>query len=69
MNRCWQSGFDSALNMRKTMHHWRQLQNILSQGANREAAAIVKSFQVQMDLESDQRELYELHQLEQRLAS
>lgn len=61
MKGCWQSGFDSLVEKRTTMHHWHALQHLRNQSANREAAAIVESFQVQMDCESCQQD--------QRLAS
>lgn len=65
MRNGWQSGFDSLMQTRATMHHnWHHLQNLMNHGANREAAAIVHSFQVQMDFEST-----ENYQHEQRLAS
>ncbi len=57
----WQTGFDSVMKKRATMQHWQHLQNLINQGANREAAAIVRSFEIQME--------YETYQQEQRLAS
>lgn len=57
----WQTGFDSVMKKRATMQHWQHLQNLINHGANREAAAIVRSFEKQME--------YESYQQEQRLAS
>jgi hypothetical protein len=67
MNIGWQSGFDSIMKKRETMHHWKQLQHLMIQGSNREAAAIVQSFEIQMDFETHQ--LFETYQHDQRLAS
>ncbi|HEY9676938.1 MAG TPA: hypothetical protein V6C76_02965 [Drouetiella sp.] len=46
-----QSGFENLLNERANMHQWKHLKNLLTQGSNREAAAIVESFQKQMHVE------------------
>jgi hypothetical protein len=52
----WQSGFDSVMNKRATMHHWMHLQKLRDQSSNREAAAIVQSFEVQMEFETTYQE-------------
>jgi hypothetical protein len=71
MKSCWQTGFDSVVTTRNNMQHWRQLQNLFNQGANREAIAIVESFQIQMDWESycQQQFVQQFQVQEQRLAS
>jgi|688.fasta_scaffold456743_2 hypothetical protein len=67
MKSSWQTGFDSVMKERTTMHHWRHLQTLFSQGSNREAAAIVRSFEVQMEFEMEV-EAYQLQE-QQPLAS
>ncbi len=48
----WQSGFDSVMTKRATMHHWHHLQKLRDHRSNREAAAIVQSFEIQMEFET-----------------
>jgi hypothetical protein len=43
-----QSGMQSLLEQRASMHKWSHLKNLLNQGSNREATAIVQSFEIQM---------------------
>lgn len=51
------TGFQSLLKQRAAMQNWSQLANLLNQGRNREAAAIVNSFQLQMESEESERSL------------
>ncbi len=44
----WQSGFESVLSKRATMHNWTPVQELLDPDANREAIAIVRSFESQL---------------------
>jgi len=46
-----QTGFNSILKQRETRSIWACLRNLSNQGSNREGAAIVASFQAQMDFE------------------
>ncbi len=48
----WQSGFESIMSRRATMHNWTHLQKLLDQGSNREAIAIVRSFESQLNFEA-----------------
>ena len=57
----WQSGFESIMSKRATMHNWTTLQALLNQGANREAVAIVRSFENSMDFSTY--DVYEEHYL------
>ncbi len=43
-----QSGIQSLLEQRGSMHNWSHLKTLLNHGSNREAAAIVQSFENQM---------------------
>jgi hypothetical protein len=44
-----QTGFQSLLSKRASMHKWSHLKTLLAHGSNREAAAIVQSFENQMN--------------------
>jgi hypothetical protein len=46
-----QSGFQSMMAKRSGMQNWNNLRTLLSSGSNREAAAIVESFQLQLEFE------------------
>jgi hypothetical protein len=46
-----QSGFQSMMAKRSAMHTWNNVRTLLSHGSNREAAAIVESFQLQLEFE------------------
>lgn len=46
-----QPAFQSLVSQRATMHQWSHLRNLLNLANNREAVAIVKSFENQMNLE------------------
>ena len=46
-----QSGFESIIKRRATRSIWSCLRHLSNYGSNREGAAIVDSFQLQMDIE------------------
>lgn len=48
------SGFQQIISQRNAMHSWTHVRTLLNHGSNREAAAIVESFQRQMDFEEVQ---------------
>jgi|LakMenEpi03Aug12_release.lakeMendotaPanAssembly.Ray.scaffolds.fasta_scaffold347374_1 hypothetical protein len=45
------TGFQKTMAQRNAMQSWTHVRNLLNHGSNREAAAIVESFQKQMDFE------------------
>jgi hypothetical protein len=69
MKSSWQSGFDSVMQERTIMLHQRHLQNLLNQGSNREAAAIVRSFEMQMECEMEFESYESSQRAQDRLAS
>lgn len=46
-----QPGFQSLVSQRATMHQWSHLRNLLNIATNREAIAIVQSFENQLNME------------------
>ncbi|HEY9676937.1 MAG TPA: hypothetical protein V6C76_02960 [Drouetiella sp.] len=48
------NGFQQICAQREAMHSWVHLQTLLKHGSNREAAAIVESFQKQMQFEESE---------------
>lgn len=53
-NTAKQSGFQTMLAQRKSMQTWSHVRILLNQGSNREAEAIVESFQKQMHFEESE---------------
>ncbi|CAN5545498.1 hypothetical protein BH10CYA1_BH10CYA1_19190 [soil metagenome] len=45
------TGFQMIMAQRSAMHNWSHVRNLLNQGSNREAAAIVESFEKQIQFE------------------
>ena len=45
------TGFQMMMSQREAMQNWNHVRNLLSHGRNREAAAIVESFEQQMEFE------------------
>lgn len=45
------TGFQKTMTQRTAMQSWTHVRTLLNHGSNREAAAIVESFQKQMDFE------------------
>jgi hypothetical protein len=52
-----QSGIQSLLEQRGSMQNWSHLKTLLNYGSNREAAAIVQSFENQMQEEQSYQSL------------
>jgi hypothetical protein len=52
-----QSGFQLMMAQRSAMHNWTHLRTLLNHGSNREAAAIVESFELQMSYEESEFQL------------
>ncbi len=52
-----QTGFQMMLAQRSAMHNWTHIRALLNQGSNREAAAIVESFELQMCFEESDYQL------------
>lgn len=50
------TGIESLLTRRASMQ-WSHIKNLMNQGSNREAAAIVESFEIQMNKEEQQQHL------------
>ncbi|MFN8551182.1 MAG: hypothetical protein U0103_06795 [Candidatus Obscuribacterales bacterium] len=48
------TGFQNMVSQRNSMQSWTHVRTLLNHGINREAAAIVESFQRQMDFEESQ---------------
>ncbi|MBS2004223.1 MAG: hypothetical protein JST44_22140 [Cyanobacteria bacterium SZAS LIN-5] len=48
------TGFQNMVSQRDSMQSWTHVRTLLNHGINREAAAIVESFQRQMDFEQSQ---------------
>ena len=50
-NQTAKTGFQMMMAQRGAMQNWSHVRNLLSHGTNREAAAIVASFEQQMEFE------------------
>jgi len=51
------TGFQMMMAQRSAMHNWSHVRSLLSHGRNREAAAIVESFERQIQFEESQSSL------------
>lgn len=54
-NETAKTGFQTLMAQRSAMNSWTHVRNLLNQGSNREAAAIVESFQKQIQREESER--------------
>lgn len=52
-----QTGFQMVMAQRSAMNSWTHVRSLLSHGSNREAAAIVESFERQIQFEESQSHL------------